>query len=304
MHKVKPETIIGIGGGSPIDAGKAANVVYTHGGVVKDYDIATGGIMRIMPKLLPFIAVPTTAGTGTEVTYVGVITDVKNKTKYGVLSPLVIPDVALLDPETLVSLPPDVSAATGIDALTHCIEAYTAITKFPPADAFAIHGIKLIANNLRAAVNDAKNLKAKEEMLLASMMAGTAFSLNGLGVCHAMAHQASATYHLAHGVVNAILLPHVMKFNLSACPERFADVAVAMGADIKGLSVEKAAEKSLELVSQLCADVKIPKYFENADKSEIPGMVERALHDNPITTNPRKCSAEDVTALYNKAIKQ
>jgi len=300
MNKVKPDIIVSIGGGSPLDAGKAANVVYTHGGVVRDYDIATGGIMRIMPKLLPFIAVPTTAGTGTEVTYVGVITNVERKTKFGVLSPLVIPDVALLDPETTVSLPPEVTAATGIDALTHCIEAYVSIVKFPPADAFAIHGIKMIANNLRVAVSDGKNLKAREEMLLASMMAGTAFSLNGLGVCHAMAHQLSAYFDTPHGVANAILLPHVMEFNMSACPQRFADIAVAMGADIKGLSVEKAAEKSLELVSQLSADVKIPQSLENGSKSEIPGMIERALLDNPITTNPRKCSAEDVEMLYNK----
>jgi alcohol dehydrogenase class IV len=176
-----------------------------------------------------------------------------------------------------------------------------AITKFPPADAFAIRGIKMIAENLRTAVTSGSNIEAREAMLTASMMAGTAFSLNGLGVCHAMAHQLSAYFDTPHGVANAILLPHVIRFNLSACPERFADVASAMGADIRGMPAAQAAEKSLELVEKLCEDVKIPKYLENASKSEIPGMIERALLDNPITTNPRKCQASDVEALYLKA---
>jgi len=305
MREVKPEIIVCIGGGSPIDTGKAANVVYTHGGIVNDYDIAIGGIMKITPKLLPLIAIPTTAGTGTEVTFVGVITDTKKQTKFGVLSPLVIPDVALLDPEVTVSMPPKLTAFTGIDALTHCIEAYTSIGGYPPAEALALYGVRMISRSLKTAVKDGQNLKAREDMLVASMMAGTAFSLNGLGVCHAMAHQLSAFFDTPHGLANAILLPHVMRFNIPACPQKFADIAEAMGADIRGLSVQQAAEKALELVEQLSADVGVPKYLDDAGatKDKVPALVERAILDNPITTNPRPCAPADVEKLYLEAFK-
>ncbi|MFA7468142.1 MAG: iron-containing alcohol dehydrogenase, partial [Desulfotomaculaceae bacterium] len=254
MQEVNPEVLVCIGGGSPIDAGKAANVVFTHGGIVNDYDIAIGGIMKITPKLLPLIAIPTTAGTGTEVTFVGVITDTTKQTKFGVLSPLLIPDVALLDPELTISMPPSLTAFTGIDALTHCIEAYTSIGGYPPAEALALHGIKMISPSLRTPVQDGQDLQAREEMLTASMMAGTAFSLNGLGACHAMAHQLSAIFDIPHGLANAILLPRVMKYNIPANPQKFAAIAEAMGADIRGLPVQQAAEKALALVEQLAAD--------------------------------------------------
>lgn len=305
MQEVKPEVMVCIGGGSPIDAGKAANVVYTHGGTVNEYDIAIGGILKITDKLLPLIAVPTTAGTGTEVTFVAVITDTQRQTKFGVLSPLLIPDVAILDPEVTVTMPPNLTAFTGIDALTHCIEAYTSIVSFPPADAMALHGIRLIAQSLRTAVQDGQNLKAREEMLVASMMAGTAFSLNGLGACHAMAHQLSAFFDTPHGLANAILLPKIMKFNLAANPQKFSDIAVAMGADIRDLSVQKAAEKALELVEQLAAELGVPHYLDEtgATKDKIPAMVERAMNDNPITTNPRPVTAADVERLYLESFK-
>jgi len=300
MRETNPEVIVCIGGGSPIDVGKAANVVYTHGGIVNDYDIAIGGIMKITPKLLPLIAIPTTAGTGTEVTFVSVITDTKKQTKFGVLSPLLIPDVALLDPEVTVSMPPGLTAFTGIDALTHCIESYVSIGGFPPAEALAIQGIKMISRSLRTAVQDGENIRAREEMLVASMMAGTAFSLNGLGACHAMAHQLSAFFDTPHGLANAILLPRVMKYNLPANPQKFADIAAAMGADISALSVQQAAEKALALVEQLCADVGVPKYLDDtgATRDQIPAMVERAMNDNPITTNPRQATPADIEQLY------
>jgi len=300
MNHEKPEVIVCIGGGSPIDTGKAANVVYTHGGIVNDYDIAIGGIMKIMPKLLPLIAVPTTAGTGTEVTYVGVITDTKNQTKFGVLSPLVIPDVAIIDPELTVSMPAKLTAFTGIDALTHCIEAYTSVVGYPPADALALHGIKMIYRSLKTAVNEPDNLKAREEMLVASMMAGTAFSLNGLGACHAMAHQLSAFFGVPHGLANAVLLPRIMKFNLPVQTEKFADIAQAMGVNIHGMSVEAAAQKALELVEQLSDELGVPKYLDEvgASKDKIPELVERAMRDNPITTNPRPATPEDVEKLF------
>jgi alcohol dehydrogenase class IV len=300
MKKVKPQVLVCIGGGSPIDVAKVANVVYSHGGSADDYDIAIGGITKITPKLLPVIAVPTTAGTGTEATYVGVITDKERRTKFGVLSPLIIPDAAILDPEVTVTMPSGLTAFTGIDALTHCIESYTSVVGFPPADALAIQGVKMISRSLRTAVLDGQNLEAREDMLVASMMGGTSFSLNGLGVCHAMAHQLSAFFDVPHGLANAILLPRVMKFNLPAAPQKFADIAAAMGADTRGRSVDKAAELALELVERLAADVNIPRYLDEtgASKNNIGELVERALADNPITTNPRPVTAYDIERLY------
>lgn len=305
MKEIKPDVLVCVGGGSPIDAGKVANVVYTHGGKAKDYDIAIGGIVKIKPILLPLIAIPTTSGTGTEVTMVGVLTDVERQTKFGVLSPLLIPDIAVLDPQATVSMPPGLTANTGIDALTHCIECYTSNCDFPPAQGFALEGIRMISQNLRRAVANGKDVEARQAMLMASMMAGTAFSLGGLGVCHAMAHQLSAFFDMPHGMANAILLPHVIEYNLKVAEDKFADIAAAMGGDTSGMSKGEAAKLALELVKKLAEDVGAPKYLDEggATKDQIPGMVERAMLDNPITQNPQKPTEEDVTNIYLAAFK-
>lgn len=306
MKKEEPEVIVCVGGGSPIDAAKAANVVYTHGGLANEYDVAIGGIEKITNKLLPMIAIPTTSGTGSEVSFVSVITDTKKKQKFGVISPLLIPDISLLDPEVTVSLPPKLTAYTGIDALTHLIESYVSVADFGPMDALSLHGIKMINRSLRKAVQDGKDIEAREEMIVASMMGGLAFSNCGLGLCHAMAHQLSSIFDTHHGLANAILLPHVMRFNLTARPKRFADIAEAMGADIRSLTVEEAAEKSIELVERLYEDLGIPRYLDEVGgaKDQIPALVERALSDPVKDTNPKPASAEDVKKIYLQAFKK
>lgn len=300
MKQFQPEVIVAIGGGSPIDAAKAANVVYTHGGTVDMYDIGIGGITRITPKLLPFIAIPTTAGTGSEVTFVGVITDTKRGVKYGVLSPLVVPDVAILDAELTVSLPANTTAFTGVDALTHAIEAYVSIAGSHIADALAIKAMKMISKNLKTAVLDGKDIKAREEMLVASMIAGFAFNIKSLGLCHQMAHQLSSYCGLPHGLANAILLPHVMRFNMSACPERFAEIAEALGADIRRMSIQQAADKSVEIVEKLSAELNIPKYLDDAgvDKNLVDAMVKTALEDSVGMNNPKKTTPEECKQVY------
>ncbi|MDI6824546.1 MAG: iron-containing alcohol dehydrogenase [Bacillota bacterium] len=299
MRQAKPEVLIGIGGGSPIDVGKAANVVYTHGGDLRDYDVATGGVARICNKLLPYVAIPTTAGTGSEVSFVSVITDVPRRTKFGVVSPLLVPDVAVLDPELTVTMPPALTASTGLDALTHCIEAYTCSVGFAPADAMALHGIRMISESLRTAFTHGKDVGAREKMLVASMMGGAAFTLNGLGICHAMAHQLSAFFDIPHGVANAILLPRAMGFNLEANLGKFADIAVAMGADVRGLSQRDAAEKSIEMVEKLSRELGIPRYLDQvgASKDKIPELVERAVADPVHRTNPRPVTPADVEKM-------
>jgi len=305
MNREKPEVIACIGGGSPIDTAKAANVVYTHGGDVQSYDIAIGGITRIMPKLLPFIAIPTTAGTGSEVTFVGVITDSKKHVKFGVLSPLLVPDISILDPELTVSLPPAMTAYTGIDALTHCIEAYVSVAGFEIADAMAIHGIKMIVGALKTAVENGSDIKARGDMLEASMMAGAAFNIKNLGLCHQMAHQLSSYFDVPHGLANAVLLPEVMRFNMPAALKRFADIAEAMGADIRGLSLEDAAAKSVEMVEKLSAEVGIPKYLDDigVTKDQVPAMVVTALADSVGMNNPRKTTPEECEAVYMKSFR-
>lgn len=296
MKKHQPDVIVCIGGGSPIDAAKAANVVYTHGGEVGEYDISIGGIERITPKLLPFIAIPTTAGTGTEVSFASVITDSKKHIKYGVLSPLLIPDIAILDANLTLSMPASLTAFTGIDALTHAIEAYFSLVDFSVTNGIAIQAIKMLNNSLEAVVKDGSNLEAREEVLEASMLAGIAFTTNGLGLTHQMAHQLSAYFNVPHGLANAILLPSVMKFNMPSCVQKFADIAQALGADTKGLSVEEAAQKSVDIVEALCEAVSIPKYLDEigVSKDKVPQMVESALADpvgmnNPIQTTPAEC---------------
>lgn len=261
--------------------------------------------MRITPKLLPFIAIPTTAGTGSEVTWVGVITDTQRHIKYGVLSPLLVPDISILDAELTLSLPATTTAFTGIDALTHAIEAYVSVVGFGIADGVAIQSIKMITRSLITAVQDGKNLKAREDMLEASMMAGMAFNINGLGLCHQMAHQLSAYFDVPHGLANAILLPEVMRFNMSANLKKFADIAEAMGADIKGLSLEDAAEKSVELVEKLSKEVGIPKYLDEVGvtKDKVSAMVKTALEDSVGMNNPKQTTPEECEQVFLKSFK-
>lgn len=305
MKRFTPDIIVSIGGGSPLDAAKAANVVYTHGGRISDYDIGIGGINFIEPKLLPFIAIPTTAGTGTEVTWVSVITDTKKHLKFGVLSPHMIPDIAVLDPDMTVSLPQKTTAYTGMDALTHLIEAYVSVVGFPVADAMCIHGMKMVRDALPAAFADGGNIKAREDMLVASMMAGAAFTVNNLGLCHQMAHQLSAYCNMPHGLANAMLLPHVMRFNASANPKKFADIAEALGADIRGLSPEAAAGKAVEIVEKLCEELNIPKYLDDvgADKSLVPAMAVTALQDSVGSTNPRNTTVSECEEVFYGAFR-
>ncbi|MFA0815332.1 MAG: iron-containing alcohol dehydrogenase [Anaerofustis sp.] len=307
MKKFSPDAIVCIGGGSPLDAAKAANVIYTHGGHPADYDIAIGGIEHIAPKLLPFIAVPTTAGTGSEVTWVGVITDTKKQIKYGIISPFLVPDVAILDAELTVSLPKNSTAYTGADALTHLIEAYVSNVGFPIADAMCLHGIKMVRDVLPKAVKNGRDLKAREDMLVASMMAGAAFTINNLGLCHQMAHQLSAYCGLPHGLANAVLLPHVMRYNLDANYKKFGDIADALGEDIRGLSDVEAAELAVMAVENLFSEIEIPKYLNGtgADYSRVPEMAASAIVDAVgCNTNPKQTSLEDCIAVFEEAFSE
>lgn len=290
MHETKPDIMVCYGGGSAIDTGKAANVVYTHGGRVHEYEDLVGGIEKIKDRLLPCIAVATTAGTGSEVSNVSVITDTTRVLKIALISAYIVPNVSVLDPEVTVSLPASLTAYTGMDALTHCIEAYVSSVDFEPGRGFAIQGIKVISRSLRKAVLEGGDLKARQDLLIGSACGSMAFNNNMLGTVHGCAHQLSSVANLPHGLANAIMLVPVMRWNIPSNMEAFADVAQAMGADIHSLSLREAAEKSVELAALLSEDVGIPKHLSECGVTEamLDELVDKAFLDHNNLTNPRR----------------
>ena len=259
MRRVQPDALVAVGGGSPMDAAKCANLVFTHGGRPLDY--AQGGPRAASGsagRLLPLIAVPTTAGTASEVTSVSVIVDAERGRKVSISGPRLVPDVSVLDAEMTVSLPPHLTAYTGMDACTHLVEAYVSSVGFPPADGVALAGLGLIGRALPAAVARPDDLEAREQMLLIAMMGGVAFNHNRLGLVHAMAHQLSTVCGLHHGLANALLLPRVMGFNLPAAPEKFAQVAHALGVGDDASSPEAAGVAGIAFVNRLERAIGIP----------------------------------------------
>lgn len=299
MRQAQPNVIVAVGGGSPIDAAKCANLLYTHGG--RPFDYIKGGPATTAPgRLLPLVAIPTTAGTASEVTSVSVIVDTKSGRKVSIGSPLLVPHVSALDPELTVSLPPHLTAWTGMDALTHLVEAYVSTVGFPPADAMALAGMRMIARALVAVVKDGSNLELRREMLTASMMGGMAFNHNRLGLTHAMAHQLSTVCGVHHGLANGILLPRVMAFNLPASVAKFACIAQALGAESTQTSPEAAATKAVGLVEDISRAIGLPRTLAEVgvDRDRIPIMVPMALADSVIRRNPRPATAADVERLY------
>lgn len=293
LAETQPDIMVCYGGGSAIDTGKAANVVYTHGGSVHEYEDLAGGVAKIKDKLLPCIAIATTAGTGSEVSSCSVITDTTRWLKICLMSPYMVPNVSILDPEVTVSLPPSLTAYTGMDALTHCIEAYVSSVDFEPGRGFAIQGIKCISRSLRKAVLEGSNLEARMDVLIGSACGAMAFNNNMLGTVHGCAHQLSSVANLPHGMANAMMLAPVMRWNIPSNMEAYADIAQAMGADIHTMSLREAAQKSVELVELLSEDVGIPKHLSDCGITEemIDKLVDRAYLDHNNLTNPRRPQA-------------
>jgi 1,3-propanediol dehydrogenase len=293
------DMIISIGGGSPQDCGKGIGIAHTHEGDICDY----AGIETLTNPLPPIIAVNTTAGTASEVTRHAVITNTKTKVKFVVVSWRNLPQVSINDPLLMIGKPADLTAATGMDALTHAVEAYVSKDANPITDACAIQAIKLIAGSLRQAVANGENLKAREDMAYASLLAGMAFNNGNLGYVHAMAHQLGGLYDMPHGVANAMLLPHVCRYNMIANPKKFADIAEFMGENTSGLSVMEAAEKAIDSLFKLSSDIGIPKSLEEAGikEEDIELMSENALKDGNAFSNPRKGNEKDVENIFRSA---
>ncbi len=291
--------IISIGGGSPQDAAKAIGILYTNGGDIVSYE----GVGKSKNKSVPIIAINTTAGTASEVTINYVITDEFRKIKMVMVDPNSLAIIAVNDPELMIGKPASLTAATGMDALTHAIEAYVTKGAFELTDVLAYRAIEFIASSLEAAVLDGQNIEARSGMAWGSYVAGLSFSNCGLGIVHSMAHQLGSEYDMPHGVANAILLPFVMEFNLDACPAKFARIAKALGKDTDHAETEyEAAGLALEAVLELSAKLGIPKLSETSyNPDDINKLAEQAMRDVCTGGNPKATTLEDIKAIYTKA---
>lgn len=292
-------SVIGLGGGSSIDAAKAAALRAGGEGTLKQY--ASG---KPVQGAIPHIyAIPTTAGTGSEVSAVAVLSDDENKMKVGIKSPHLIPRVALLDPLLLASIPSRVAAETGADALTHAIEAYLSVNGHVITDALALSAMRMIRNNLEKFAASPRDMEMASQMLLASCLAGLSFANAGLGLVHGMAQSVGAYFHTGHGLTCALYLPAVMEFNIPARTDKFVSLADALGVDVRGLSSEEAAWKAVGVVREIFAKVNLPKTFsEMGIAFELhPKMVDDT-GSAPVTQgNPRKAEPEQIAALLLSA---
>jgi len=296
----KCDMLISLGGGSAHDCCKAIGLVATSGGSIHDYE----GLDQAKAPLPPYIAVNTTAGTASEMTRFTIITNTSNHVKMAIVDWRVTPDVAINDPELMVDMPPSLTAATGMDALTHAVEAYVSTAATPITDACALQAISLIGKYLRKAVARGDDMEARDKMAYAEYLAGMAFNNASLGYVHAMAHQLGGFYNLPHGVCNALLLPHVCRVNMIARTERFADIAEALGEVTDGLSEREAALLAIDSIQTLAQDVGIPQSLSElgVKEEDIDTMVENAQKDVCCLTNPRKLSDAEVAAVFRAAL--
>lgn len=298
--KSECDAIAAVGGGSAIDAAKAIAVLTANGGEPKDFE----GINKITKPLPPMVMIPSTGGSGSEVSQFAIIVDSKRKIKMTIISKSLVPDIAIIDPYLLYTKDARLTASTGVDALCHAIESYVSLAATPLTDVHALYAVQLIANNLRESVACRTNLNAKKAMAMASLQAGLAFSNAILGAAHAMTHQIDGLLDSHHGETNSILLPIVMEYNLMACVERYAKVAEALGIKTEGISRLKAAEKAIRWVKKLFEDIGTPKKLSDLGLTEdlIPQLAENALKDACLVTNPRDVEKKDLINLYKQAL--
>jgi len=300
----KCDGIVSLGGGSSHDCGKGVGLVIGNGGNIRDFE----GVNKSTKPMPPFLAINTTAGTASEMTRFCIITNTDTHVKMAIVDWRCTPNIAINDPLLMVAMPPSLTAATGMDALTHAVEAYVSTIATPITDACAIKAIELIAKYLSQAVANGENLEARDAMAYAEYLAGMAFNNASLGYVHSMAHQLGGFYNLPHGVCNAILLPAVSEFNLIACPQRFAEIAVALGenitGNINGLSAFEAGEKAIAAIRKLSRAIGIPSGLKdlNVKEADLKIMAENAKKDACQLTNPRTATLSDVIGIYKAAM--
>lgn len=293
--------LVALGGGSPLDAAKLIQLLTTHEPPLSRYDDAAGGDRFVRDDLPPLIAIPTTAGTGSEVSRSGVATLQDTGRKTVIFSPQLMPKAAICDPELTVGMPPWLTAATGVDAFTHCVEAYLANALHPLADALAIDGVGRVGGSLETAVRQGGDLAARGQMMVAAIEGAMAFQ-KGLGACHALAHALTPISHLHHGLANAIVLPHVLDFNRPACAARLAQVGVALG-DNSLARQEVLASNAIDRIRGLLHRIGIPERLrdQGVREADLPTIARKAFQDASHQTNPRKCTEADLLALARAA---
>ncbi|NRD56006.1 iron-containing alcohol dehydrogenase [Corallococcus exiguus] len=297
----KADGIVALGGGSALDAGKLVQLLTTHEPPLSRYDDAKGGDQYVRDDLPPLIAIPTTAGTGSEVGRSGVVTLADTGRKTVIFSPYLLPKAAVIDPELTLGLPPSVTAATGMDALTHCIEAYVANGFHPLADAVAIDGVMRVGRSLVTAVQEGRDLAARTDMMVAAMEGAMAFQ-KGLGASHALAHALTPISNVPHGLANAIVLPAVMEFNRAACTARLARIATALG-DTSNAREEVLAANAIDRVRKLAASVGIPTRLREAgvQEKDLEHIAQKAFQDASHQGNPRTVTEADLLAMAREA---
>ncbi|CAI1067882.1 L-threonine dehydrogenase [Serratia quinivorans] len=300
LQEHRCDCVVSLGGGSPHDCAKGIALVATNGGEIKDYE----GVDRSAKPQLPMIAINTTAGTASEMTRFCIITDEARHIKMAIVDKHVTPILSVNDPHLMAGMPKGLTAATGMDALTHAIEAYVSSAANPITDACALKAVTMITESLRDAVADGSNMQARENMAYAQFLAGMAFNNASLGYVHAMAHQLGGFYDLPHGVCNAVLLPHVQEFNARVCAPRLKDVAVAMGLDVKHLNDPQGAAACIVAIRLLAKDVGIPAGLLDlkVKEQDFDTLATNALKDACGFTNPIQATHEQIVAIFRAAM--
>ncbi|WP_431799954.1 iron-containing alcohol dehydrogenase [Halobacillus andaensis] len=294
------DAVVGVGGGSALDAAKSIAIIVTNGGIIQDYE----GVDKINHPLPPLVMVSTTAGSGSEVSQFAIIVDMEAKKKLTIISKSLVPDIAIVDPATLSTKDPSLTASTGLDTLTHAIESYVSVAATPLTDVQARNAIALVSEYLRPSVASRSNKEAKNSMAMASLQAGLAFSNAILGAVHAMSHAIGGRFPLAHGEINAVLLPYVMEYNLIAAPKHFAHIAEVMGEDTRGLTMIEAGQKGISHVKSLAQDIGTPQRFSQMglEKDAIAIMSKVAIEDACMITNPRDITVQAIEELFRRAL--
>jgi alcohol dehydrogenase len=300
-RQAEPQVVVGVGGGSVLDTAKVVAMLLRNPGGIEDYL----GADRVSQRGVPLILLPTTSGTGAESTRNALFYAPARRTKEAVISPLILPTLAIIDPALTISLPPAVTAATGMDALCHAIESYTGLNSNPLTAPYALEAIRLIATNLRQAVYSGQDLAAREGMALASFYAGVAIAFAGTNGVHALAYPLQGLHRIAHGVANAVLLPTVMAYNVAANLERFARVAQQLGAPTNHLSLRDAAEAGVRACRQLSADIGIPQHLGELGiaADQVGDLVAGVMQvTRLLKNNPRPLRSEDVERIFRSAL--
>ena len=292
-------TLVAVGGGSPIDCAKGIGIVSSNHKHILTFE----GIDQVHSAIPLLICIPTTGGTSADVSQFAIIRDVQRKTKIAIVSKSVVPDLSLIDPETLSSMDPYLTACTGMDALTHAIEAFVSSAHSPMTDLHALEAIRLLSNHLLPAVNHPDDPHLRSQVMLGSLQAGLAFSNAILGATHAMAHSLGGYLDLAHGECNAILLDHVISFNLNTVPERFDQIAHALGMNLSGLPHRQKQLALMKKIRQMKDQSGINRSLSTlgVSRSDLPALSETALRDPCMITNPRQPTKRDIEVIYEEA---